>query len=165
MSNTQFPITFDATFTERLENPVNQITNLLNQADGSVFSGGKPGVIENIYERTPQARHNESRDAIYVWQPVDGEIDRVTADGSLLFREDTVEILIYVLENEARAVQLQEDLIRFFSEYIDDNKENTAFNHVQPTDLTDGRPENLPRDSGYHITGITLELNKRQSVA
>lgn len=147
------------------ENPVDAITELLQATDDTDYTGTKPEVIERIFERTPQARHNESRDAIYVWQPLDGEIDRVTADGSLLFREDTVEILIYVLENEARAVQLQEDLIQFFADYIDDNKENTAFNHVQPTDLTDGRPENLPRDSGYHITGITLELNKRQSVA
>jgi len=147
------------------QNPVDAITDLLQQTDDTNYTGTKPEVVERIFERTPQARHNESRDAIYVWQPVDGEIDRVTADGTLLLREDTVEILIYVLEDEARAVQLQQDLIQFFSDYIDDNKADTQFNHVQPTDLTDGRPENLPRDTGYHITGITLELNKRVSVA
>jgi hypothetical protein len=147
------------------DNPVDAVTDLLQQTTDTDYTGTKPKVVERIFERTPQARHNESRDAIYVWQPVDGELNRVSADGTLLHRIDSVEILIYVLEDEARAVQLQEDLIQFFGEYIDDNKQNTQFNDVQPTDLTDGRPENLPRDTGYHITGVTLQTRKRQSVA
>lgn len=206
MSDSIFDWQFPVSFSNKYDNPVDQVVKLLQDAidtsvliiqedetlsinegetttrqiisnRGTVANAGtlqsksgvgihsKPEIIEPIFERTPQARHNESRDAVYVWQPTDTDVQRVTADGTLLFRESDVEVLIYVLEDEARAMQLQRELLQFFSSYIDDNKNQTSFNDVQPANLTDGRPENLPRDSGYHIAGITLELNKRQSVA
>jgi len=165
MSDTQFPITFDTAFSENLANPVNQVTELLRQTDSSDYVGTKPEIIEDVWERTPQARINESRDAVYVWQPVDGEIERVTADGDLLFRENTVEVWVYVLEDKKRAVQLRNDILQFFTKFIDDNKANTQFNDIQPVNDMDNRPGNLPRDSSHDVMGLTLELNKRQSVA
>jgi len=165
MSDTQFPISFNATFSENLENPVNQVTKLLRQTDDSDYVGTKPAIIEDVWERTPQARLNESRDAVYIWQPVDGEIERVTADGDLLFRENTVEVWVYVLEDKQRAVQLRKDILQFFADYIDDNKANTRFNDIQPVNDMDNRPGNLPRDSSHDVMGLTLDLNKRQSVA
>jgi len=146
-------------------NPVNAVTDLLQQTDDTDYTGTKPEVIEDVWERTPQARLNETRDAVYIWQPVDGEIERVTADGDLLFRENTVEVWVYVLEDKPRAVQLREDILQFLSDYIDDNKENTEFNDVQPVNDMDNRPSNLPRNTSHDVMGVTLDLNKRQSVA
>jgi len=146
-------------------NPVNAVVDLLEQTTDSDYTGTKPEVIEAVWQRTPQARLNESRDAVYVWQPTDGEIERVTADGDLLFRENSVEVWVYTLEDKARAVQLREDILLFFADYIDDNKANTRFNDIQPANDMDNRPGNLPRDSSHDVMGLTLDLNKRQSVA
>ena len=138
-------------------NPVDAVTDILEQSTDSDYTGDKPGVIERVEERAPQERNSTTGAALYIWQPTDADLERVSADGDLLNRVSQVEIFIYVLEDQARAVKLQEDLIRFLGTFMDDNRDRTDLNSIEPNVLSDSRTANLPRNTRHHATGIEVE--------
>ena len=132
--------------------------------EGLEWSVEKPDIIEYAGERTPKARVNESRDAIYIFSDVDHDLTRLSADGDQLDSTGPVEIQIWTLESDdvaPRCNEIQNEVIRLLGNLMDDNKDKTEQNNIQPTDKSDHRNESSARRSDHTVMSVTVEVNRR----
>ena len=160
MSNSIFPWTWPIQWSETRNKAPNQIKELLIKSETSQWAYGKPEIIELLTERTGQERINESRDALYIWEPTEADITRLSADGTQIDEFPTVQVLIWSLD-ETTAMQHQSDVIQILGSYMDDNKQETNFNNIEPTSREDLRNERMANRADHFVMGVTVSMRRK----
>jgi len=164
MANSTFPLTFSATFTNSLEQPAEEIRRLLRQT--TAWTGDAPDAVELLHETTGQTKENRNGEFMYVWEPIAADIQRFSADGVRYDWNPQVEIIITTLESAdqgTRATQLQRDVIDILAGFMDDNKERTNFNNIEPVGTDDLRNEFQARFTNHHVMAVQCELRQHNS--
>ena len=93
---------------------------------------------------------------LYVWSPTGSTLDRFSMDGDDLLENTTVEVQAWSLD-EQEARQLQSDITRILSQYLDDNTVNTPYSDVHPTGQADFREQKPARDTDHYVMSVTVE--------
>ena len=140
-------------------NPVDTVIDLLDDTDNTDFQDGKPEIIERVDERSGQSRMNTSDDAFYVYSPTDASVERISADGVAANSEEEVRVLIWCLQGPGKAKRYRQDVIDYLSQFMDDNKEQTGLNNIEPIAQADLRTEAQPRASSHSVTGVTMSTD------
>lgn len=149
--------------TSNSTDPVQATVDLLEGAASSVWTHADPDVF-NRWETTQQHREQYAQPAIYVWSPIEGTFDRLSADNAYLDETQTIECSVWVLndasENSAKkCADYGDDLIQFLSSYGNDNEAKTSFHGVNPTNVNDLRAENIPRQSDHFLVEVQAEFD------
>jgi hypothetical protein len=140
-------------------NPVDGVLDLLRNSSNSDFRDRKPAVIERIDESSGQTRVNRSEDAFYVYTPTNATVERISADGVAASSTEEVRILIWILGDAQKAKRYRQDVLDYLAQFIDDNKNQTGLNNIEPVAQSDLRNEAQPRQSSHSITGVTVETD------
>jgi len=119
-----------------------------------------PDQISHLAEVSGQERTNTTEDRLYVWAPVDADIQRFSADGKNITRFEDVQVLIYVLDDKSRCAALQRDIIKILGNFMTDNKNRTDQSHIEPVSAADLRNEHQARTASYHVMGVTVEARR-----
>ena len=140
--------------------PVDAVKDLLEKQASSAWTNADP-VIEYTFE-TPFSERGPGQGQpaeLYIWQPVDASIDKLSADGAYLDENHTVEIQIWTLD-ESDCLEYQRDVIQIFGEYLDSQQDVSEFITLPPTASHDYRSDKIPRKTSHFLS--TVELSPRK---
>ncbi len=140
--------------------PVDAIKDLLEKQDSTAWTNQDP-VIEYTFE-TPFAERGPGDGQppeLYVWQPVDANLEKLTADGRYLDETPTVEVQIWTLQ-EDECLEYQRDVIQIFGEYLDTQQGVTPYITFEPSSARDYRSDHLPRKTNHYLS--TVEIDARR---
>lgn len=104
-------------------------------------------------ERGPGA---EQPPVVYVWSPTGSTLDRFDMDGNDFEQQDTVEVQVWSL-SEHEAEQLQSDVTRILSGYLDDNTVATPYSDVAPVNEEDFREQTPARRTDHYVMSVEIE--------
>jgi hypothetical protein len=93
---------------------------------------------------------------IYVWSPTAATLDRHSMDDNQFYRQNTAQVLITSL-GEKQAIDVQNDVVQILSEYLQDNRTDTPFNDLAPTQAADNREQKEARLTDHFVTQVTVE--------
>ncbi len=140
------------------DNHVTAVIELLKAEPDSTWSvSGSPRIKEfwddATSERGPGA---DQPPVIYVHSPTGSSLDRHSMDGLLFNRGNTAQIQIFSL-SKSQVVDVQADVVRVLSEYLDDNRTQTPFIDLAPTQASDFREQKPSRITNHYVTRVTVE--------
>jgi len=140
--------------------PVDAVKDLLEQQDSSNWTNQAP-VIEYVHKVpfSEKGPGDGQPAELFVWQPVDSDISKLTADGRHLDEDHNVEVQIWTL-TESETVEYQRDVIQIFGDYLDSQQDTTEFITLPPTSTRDLRSDKLPRKTSHYLA--TVEISPRK---
>jgi len=144
--------------------PVETVLNLLTGYSG--WSNATPGV-EFQHESSQQTKQNRPDPYIYVWSPVDADLQQFDGEHSAISEFETVEASVWVLSGTGNAQfrvaqDYQDEMVDFLQQYAGDNEENTTFHQVRPTSKSDYRHENVARRTDHYVMSVTCTLHNHR---
>ena len=139
---------------------VDAVKDLLEQQDSSVWTNADPEIFYNwevsFQEKGPA---DDQPAELYVWQPVDTDITKLTADGRYLDENHNVEVQIWTLD-DTTTQQYMRDVIQVFGDYLDTQQDTTEFITVPPTAARDLRSDAVARATSHYLA--TVEISPRK---
>lgn len=140
--------------------PTEAIAELLSTADASVWSTTTPSVFE-WWERSQSERGpgDGMPPELYVWQPTGASLERFSADGDLLVESPTVEIYVFTL-SEADTRVLARDVIKYLSEFMSDNYQNSEYADIQPTAVEDFREQKMTAKTNHYVYTVECDIER-----
>lgn len=142
---------------------VETIVGLLENADSTNWQNSDPDRIDQFQEFSEKGRQNYPDPALYIWSPVDADLQAFDAEYSHIDETRTVEIQVWTLDNTDTA-QYHQDVIDFVAQYGNDNEENTTFHRIRPTSADDLRSEKVARQTDHYVATVQAQLRKLRNV-
>jgi hypothetical protein len=136
---------------------VEEIKSLLEAAPDTDWTPTTPTI--RTYWEDAQSERGPGADqpgVLYVWSPTDSTLETFSMDGDDFLENNTVEVQAWSLD-EQEARQLQSDITRILSQYLDDNTVNTPYSDVHPTGQADFREQKPARDTRHYVMSVTVE--------
>jgi len=136
---------------------VEEIKGLLEAAPDTDWTPATPAI--RTYWDDAQSERGPGADqpgVLYVWSPTDSTLETFSMDGDDFLENTTVEVQAWSLD-EQEARQLQADVTRILSQYLDDNSVNTPYSDVHPTGQADFREQKPARDTRHYVMSVTVE--------
>ena len=118
-------------------------------------------------EVSQQERNNTSEARLYVWQPIESDLEPFDAEVSSYDQTSQVEIHIWTPRRnpgEQVHVDMKESVVEFLSLYSNDNENRTPFHRIRPLNIADLRSEHQPRGASHFISTVTVELRRLKPV-
>jgi hypothetical protein len=140
------------------EHHVQAIIDLLEAATDSEWT---PTTTPNVrrYWDDAQSERGPGADQpaiLYVWSPTGTPLEQFSRDATQYDKTDTVEIQAWSFDaTESR--QLQTDVTRILSKFLDDNKDNTPYNTVRPTGQEDFREQKPARTTDHYVMSVEVD--------
>jgi len=136
---------------------VEEIIALLEAAPDTDWTRDTPDVRTYWADSQQERGPGDGQPAVlYVWSPTDSSLETFSMDGDE-FREDTTtEVQIWSLD-ETEARQLQADVTRILSQFLDDNATNTPYSDVHPVNQRDFREQKPARDTRHYVMAVEIE--------
>lgn len=150
------------------DNQVEAIIDLLQAAASTEWNVATNPTVKHYWddaqsERGPGA---DQPAILYVWSPTGSTLEQFSVDGEQWDREDSVEVQIWsIKETDTEVRQLQKDVVQILSNYIDDNKVDTAFNTVLPSGTNDYREQNAARRTDHFIMSVEVDTRGLDATA
>jgi len=140
--------------------PVDAVKDLLEQQDSSNWTNQAP-VIEYVHEVpfSEKGPGDGQPAELFVWQPVDSDISKLTAEGRYLDEDHNVEVQIWTL-TESETMEYARDVIQIFGDFLDTQKNVSEFITLPPTSTRDLRSDKLPRKTSHYLA--TVEISPRK---
>ncbi len=139
---------------------VDAIKDLLEKQSSSAWTNSDPSIFYNWETAFSEKGPADDQPAeLYVWQPVDTSIEKLSADGTYLDEDHTVEVQIWTLEEQTTQVYMR-DVIQIFGEYLDRQQDVSEFIGIEPTAARDLRSDSVRRRTSHYIA--TAELSPRK---
>lgn len=139
------------------DDPVVTVVELLDGTSAADWPGTKPTHIEKQWESDQRTKGNRSGPAAYVWSPADGTRDQLGAEYDTVVQTETVGIDVWTLDDE-RSDGVAGDVVAILEEYATDNRENTEWVTIRPTQIDDRRAETIARRTDHHVVSVSVEL-------
>lgn len=137
---------------------VEAIQVLLESELASAWTFGKPEVYR-LQEVTPKARNNNPDPALYIWSPVDTDLEPFSADHSRFNQTDTVEIIVATYD-ETKTARYLEDTTNILSKYMSNNHKYTdSWRSVEPESVSDDRANQVVRSTDHFTGNVTVTLD------
>ena len=139
---------------------VDAVKDLLEEQPDTVWTADPPEI--NYAFDVPFNERGPGQDQpaeLYLWQPVDTDLEKLTADGEFLDEGHSVQVQIFSL-TEAETLQYQRDVIEVFGDYLDSQQDTTEFLTLPPTAARDHRSDKLPRRTSHYLA--TVEITPRK---
>ena len=115
-----------------------------------------------------QERNKTTHEArLYVWQPIESDLEPFDAEVSNFDQTSQVEIHIWTPRRrpgEQVHVDMKESVIEFLALYSNDNEKRTPFHRIRPLSVSDLRSEHQPRGASHFISTVTVELRRLKPV-
>jgi len=144
------------------EHHVQAIIDLLEAADAAEWTPDVPRVRKYWDDAQSERGPGADQPAIlYVWSPVGSTLDRFSMDGDHFRRNDTVEVQAWSLD-ETEVEQLQRDVTRILSAYLDDNTTETPYTDVAPVGEEDFREQKPARTTDHYVMSVEVETDGLQ---
>ena len=140
--------------------PVDAVKDLLENQDSSAWRNADPDIYY-AYEIPFQERGpGDGQPAhLYVWQPVDANLEKLTADGRYLDEDHSIEVQVWDLI-EDNVMQYARDVVQIFGEYLDNQQDVSEFITLPPTAYRDLRSDNLPRKTSHYLARLEISPRK-----
>jgi len=141
---------------------VDAVKDLLEQQDSTAWTNADPTIYYNWEAAFSEKGPADDQPAeLYVWQPVDTGIDKLTADGRFLDEDHSVEVQIWTLD-DATTDQYMRDVIQIFSKYLDSQQDTTEFITLPPTNARDLRSDAVARATSHYLATVEISPRKLQ---
>jgi hypothetical protein len=149
--------------TSQSEFGVETIVDLLagSATDDYTQTGTVPDRIAPLWEFSHSDRINYPDPALYVWSPVETDLQKFSIDGDHMLEDETIEVLIMTLESTLTK-EYQRDVIQILSSYYNDNEQNTNYYTINPTTASDLRNEHLADQTDHYLSTVQIEPRKYQ---
>jgi len=127
------------------------------------WPGDKPDV--DFYDDvTPKARQNKRQPALYVHKPIQDEIERFSPRAATRTEDETVEVLIFILESDGnpreQARKYRNRIVNQIRKYSTDNYLRTEFHRIEPTASTDSRAQHITRQSDHYVYSVEIQTHR-----
>jgi predicted RecA/RadA family phage recombinase len=127
------------------------------------WPGDKPDV--DFYDDvTPKARQNKRQPALYVHKPIQDEIERFSPRAATRTEDETVEVLIFILESDGnpreQARKYRNRIVNQIRRYSTDNYLRTEFHRIEPTASTDNRAQHITRQSDHYVYSVEIQTHR-----
>lgn len=170
--HTVFPMSFSATFGDgkavsSSPDPVQATVDVLQDASQfGAWTLTEP-IVEKQHQTTQKTKQNRTETAIYVWSPVDSDLQQFDGEHSAIDSNETVEVAVWHLaqadgSGHTDCKVYQEDLINYLQGYANDNETNTEFHQVRPTGSNDSRHERVARRTDHYIMGVQCTVHNHR---
>lgn len=139
------------------DHAVQNVINLLENADPTEWTPETPNV--HRYWDVAQSEKGPGADQpgeIYVWSPTGSDLEQFSIDGNRYDQTDTIEVQIWTLD-DVEVQQLQADVTRILSGYLDDNAVDTPYSTVKPTTENDFREQKMAQHTDHYIMSVELD--------
>lgn len=143
--------------------PVDAVKDLLDGQPSSAWTNADP-VVEYIHE-VPFSEKGPGQGQpaeVFVWQPIDSDISKLSADGRYLDEDHAVEVQVWTL-TESETMQYARDVVQIFSKYMDNQQNVTEFITMEPTAARDLRSDALPRQTSHYLATVEISPRKLQA--
>jgi len=146
--------------TSKESEPVDAVKDLLEKQDSNVWTNADP-VIEYVFEVpfSEKGPGDGQPAELFVWQPVDSDISKLTAEGRYLDEDHNVEVQIWTL-TESETMEYARDVIQIFGDFLDNQQNVSEFITLPPTSTRDLRSDKLPRKTSHYLA--TVEISPRK---
>ncbi len=137
---------------------VQAIIDLLENAGDGDWNTSMPPNVLRYWDRAQGERDPGAGQPpiLYVWSPTGSSLERFSVDGDKFQQEDSTEVQAWSLD-EGEAKQLQSDVTRILSQYLDDNKTETPYSDVAPVSEEDFREQNPARKTKAYVMSVEVE--------
>lgn len=120
-------------------------------------AGEKPGLIDRSEDHEPSRKLNrDTQDALYIWSPVDGDLQKFGAGGDNIDQTETIQVEVWTPVSATKANQYVADIIDIVTDYTNDNATGTQWVDIWPTTVSDNTAQSF-QGSHYVIT-VLVEL-------
>jgi hypothetical protein len=127
------------------------------EPDASYSISGRPQIKsfqdDAASERGPGAGQPP---VIYVHSPTGSTLERHSMDDQQFNKGNTARVQIFGL-TETAVIDLQADVVRILSQFLQDNRQATPFNDLAPTQASDFREQKQARLTDHFVTQVTVE--------
>ena len=141
--------------------PVDAVFDLLDQQPTEAWSTTDDPTVLYNWDRafSEKGPGDDQPPELYVWSPIDGTIDQLTADGAYTNESHTVEVQVWALQ-QAVVATLMRDLIHIFGEYMDNQQTATEFITLPPSSVRDLRSDAVRRQTSHYLATVEVEPRK-----
>lgn len=137
------------------------------QASASDYTNAAPTNVEVVEASTLNEKVTRARaageDALYIWRPADGSIEKFGVDGSTAIRRPAARVECYA-PKDGDVEALKEDVISIAAGYASDNKASTAFVDIWPESEVDTRHESNPQQGDAAIEAVVVRFVRDDAV-
>jgi len=133
------------------------------QNAGTVTSGVNPWSVDpptvKQYWDDAQGERGPGADQpgiCYVWSPTTSTLERFSRDKDKFEQENNVEVQMWSLDKTVTQ-QLQADVTKILSKYLDDNEINTPYSDLAPVGENDFREQKPARQTDHYVMSVEIE--------